>query len=940
MFSATTCVSDFTTVRSSEKQQIDLTGDSDEEDNGSRQPKQNPIRRRPPVLTDSDDEEPEVRTGGDGQRRAILESSDDDDSLVIEPPKRAKDANNDRPVGISSGASGRAQERRAHPVKGDSAAQTRESSRTTGDVEDRRSFASKPTASTSTSDLGRALKDLSFKKIQHVPKNLTHNRKSLDDAQRADAGFVRHPPAPPAPPTRPAEAFYSSSSSVFGSRPFQSRAPSAFSGPRSPPLAGSTFSSQASTFASNTDAFKIASRPIGIKERLGQRIKAENVARGVPIAVPTNPKPFAPYRPPRMSKSEVDEDLGSVLENLTIDNGMEKDEALATFRRGLGSKNIKVDEAEIDSAPPPHLACKLLPHQVHSLRWLKKREDGTGKNHGGLLADDMGLGKTVQMIALLLSNPPEPSVVKSKTTLIVCPLGLLKQWKTEIETKTKGHLKVCVHHGPKREKDGKKLHRFDVVVTNYDTVGSESGISGGGKEGALFDNKYPFYRVILDEAHTIKNHKTRTSQACTKLRSEFRWALTGTPVQNSVDDLFSLFKYLGRRVVPADLWDYPTFREKISQPIKNKQPQVAFERLGAVLDSVMIQRKKTTLINGKPLLVLPKREVIESRSPFLDADEEAFYKAIEAKMVLTYNAYLKGKSYSSDSYAQVLVRLLRMRQACNHPALVTKNTAQDDEEGLDPGAEKAAKKTPGKGSSDSVEASLASTSSGGSSCKLCGEPTRTGEYCSTCQESMNLYAHLQTSTKVTKTMQLLEQIRDEPRTVGPEGHELPPKKTIIFSQFTSMFDVLEPFLRKGGYGFVRFDGRCNIKEKDAAIEKITNDARTTVILISIKSGAVGLNLTMCSRVILLDLWWNPAIEQQAFDRAHRYGQKEDVKVYKLVIDGTVEDRILTLQHEKSELAKSALEGGDVSKARLTARDMAFLFKGDKRTAKAKNKLVL
>ncbi|GAA5961398.1 hypothetical protein JCM3765_004403 [Sporobolomyces pararoseus] len=609
------------------------------------------------------------------------------------------------------------------------------------------------------------------------------------------------------------------------------------------------------------------------------------------------------------------EKLAERFESMGIRNSSSSNTAVAAFREALDIADIEVDEEELEEVPPPpHLVCKLLPHQIDSLRWLKSRESGEGLNHGGLLADDMGLGKTVQMLALILSNPFDPDneeVDTMKTTLIVAPVGLLEQWKLEVSNKTKKYLRVGVYHGAARKTLAKKLHLYDVIVTNYETVSSDKNSASG-----LFDSKLkPFHRLILDETHTIKNHKTKKAVACSEVKARFRWALTGTPIQNSVDDLFSIFKFLGKRVVPRSLWSNVDFDQWIGTPVKSKQNELGFERLASILSGIMKRRTKNTTVNGKPILPLPERIVNVVRLDFVDPSEREFYESLEKLMISQYKEMQKGDNTREETI-QILVKLLRMRQAALHPALVTKTSVELDADALDPTI---------KSNSEDDGGTNMQVNASGSSCTLCQEPRdpNNANFCSSCAAGFERFEGLQPSTKITKTMQLLQQFRNETKGLDENGKKKPKKKVIIFSSFTSVLLLLEKFLQKGGYGFVRFDGSCSLTKKNAAVEAITNDPNITIILISIKAGAVGLNLTMCSRVILLDLWWNPAIE----NHAHRYGQKEDVEIYKLVVNDTVEDRILQIQEFQADLATSALEGGGATKVKLTQRERDFLFTG-------------
>ncbi|GAA5873659.1 hypothetical protein JCM16303_002549 [Sporobolomyces ruberrimus] len=905
---------------------IDLTFSSDEdEDDSLVKPRKSFKPRRPVIDSDSDDSDSELeilqgnstgtRSDTKDPRRVNREQDSEEESLPESGPSR----------GPSNGS------------------RTRDESESVGSSDEEEQDTGKRTAEADESIVVASEQP----KLDPRPRPAASGALSMSDAL-ASMSFRKKPSASPPPQldTRtnldPAQAnalrkqgFLSSSSSVSNQRPQPTNSrqfyPSHSSKPAPTfpkpnlPLPSITNRvpqpSSSSGFASSLNAFNLKPQPISVKERIGAQVQRENTARGIPIAVPTNPPLAVVCREGKIAAAkgfDVDAELEG-FGQMEIRDGAKEEEAVAAFRKGLGATNVEVDEDELDQTPPPpHLVCTLLPHQVDSLRWLKSRESGKGENHGGLLADDMGLGKTVQMLALILSHPlsPEDDDDKySKTTLIVAPVGLLGQWKLEIENKTNKRLRVVVYHGAKRKQHVKTLHNYDVVVTNYETVSSDKA-----SESGLFEPKRrQFHRVILDEAHTIKNYKTKKAEACSAVKAHYRWALTGTPIQNSVDDLFSIFKFLGKRVVPRSLWNKSDFDDWIGKPIKKKENKVAFERLSSVLDEIMKRRTKATTVNGKPILPLPARIVTVVRSNFLDPDEESFYKAIEEKMVLQYNKFLKGSSSGSE-YAQVLVRLLRMRQATLHPALVTKASIETDADAIDPQLKNDAEnKSPEKIQGGGLTAS----------CIVCGQAVRPseGDYCSTCATDFDRVRRLQSSTKVSKTMQLLEQFRKESKGLDAKGEKIPKKKVIIFSQFTSMFPILEKFLKAGGYGFVRFDGSCSMDQKDAAIEKITNDANTTVILISIMAGAVGLNLTMCSRVILLDLWWNPAIESQAFDRAHRYGQKEDVQIYKLVIDGTVEERILTLQAQKADLAASALDGGSATKAKLTQKERDFLFRG-------------
>ncbi|KAF8748054.1 SNF2 family N-terminal domain [Rhizoctonia solani] len=303
------------------------------------------------------------------------------------------------------------------------------------------------------------------------------------------------------------------------------------------------------------------------------------------------------------------------------------------------------------------------------------------------------------------------------------------------------------------------------------------------------------------------------------------------------------------------------------------------KRLHIVLKAIMLRRTKDMTINGAPLLNLPGRKVETLMCDF-DEDERAFYEALEQKTELTLNKFIKAgtKDFQKDI-----------------DAVESKPAKKDDEE----------------------EDELADLF------QKMGVDKR-ALTCTICQTELPADADDENrQVGVTsieredrKMVALLEEIDD--RSNGED-------KTIVFSQFTTMLDLLEPFLKDADISFTRLDGSMLPKDREVALDKIRNSSRTKVILISFKAGSTGLNLTACNNVILVDLWWNPALEDQAFDRAHRLGQTKDVHIYKLTIAHTVEERILKLQDAKRDLAKAALSGDKLNNNRLRLDDIMKLF---------------
>jgi hypothetical protein len=320
--------------------------------------------------------------------------------------------------------------------------------------------------------------------------------------------------------------------------------------------------------------------------------------------------------------------------------------------------NIKDDgetPAEREDTPS-NMTCILKEYQKIGLTWLLKMERGTSK--GGILADEMGLGKTIQALALICANSsPDP---RYKTTLIIAPVALMRQWQKEIETHVSPRHKLSVHlyHGSGKNADFARLRRFDVVLTTFGTLTSEfkqreSALEGmrrdqGSRKAkdtlALLGHECMWYRVIIDEAHNIKNRLSQCSKACAELMAKHRLCMTGTPMMNSIDELFPLLRFL--RVEPYISW--PKFSIEIARPAKNSKTQErAMKRVQILLRSVMLRRQKNSMVDGKPISVLPPKYTIIDNVEFED-DEHALYKALETKSQLQLNKYLQKDTVAGN----------------------------------------------------------------------------------------------------------------------------------------------------------------------------------------------------------------------------------------------------------------------------------------------------
>ncbi|KAG1464374.1 hypothetical protein G6F56_005096 [Rhizopus delemar] len=538
------------------------------------------------------------------------------------------------------------------------------------------------------------------------------------------------------------------------------------------------------------------------------------------------------------------------------------------------------EEEEEEDGYIKGLTITLMPHQIRGVNWMLDREENAQSN-GGILAD-MGLGKTIQTMGLILSSLKPDEKAK---TLIVTPLALIQQWADEIRSKTeRGTLKVLVHHGQNRTKDVATFYKYDVVVTTYQVVAGDmpNDVEKQKKdEDAVVDERYgplfqlKWHRVVLDEAQQIKNKTTRSSLSCSALLSNKRWCLTGTPIQNNVDELFSLLRFL--RIQPLN--NYAMFRKTISAPIQQGNPGLAMSRLKAVLMAIMLRRTKAVLMKKKNQnsFELPSREKNDILLDFSDY-ERKLYDLLKSK---TKDSVQQLMIQGQSAYLNMLCLLLRLRQACDHPKLIMKSIEDKDVAEILTDA-------------NATNTITDRTSNTLSACGLCGSATKPGEgaFCSPCQSTFEGMSHdssiFKSSTKIQKMLEILEETK--------ENHS--GQKTIIFSQFTSMLDLLDIPLKKNGFKYCRYDGSMTAVERERSLLALRYDPKCTVMLISLKCGSLGLNLTAANRVILMDIWWNPALEEQAIDRVHRIGQKLPVYVTRLMINHTVEEKIIELQEKK------------------------------------------
>lgn len=478
------------------------------------------------------------------------------------------------------------------------------------------------------------------------------------------------------------------------------------------------------------------------------------------------------------------------------------------------------DVSEIDAVPKPRsLKANLRPYQKEGFSWLVfLHELATG----GILADDMGLGKTVQTISLMLWLKGKFKDQKL-THLVIAPTSVVPNWLLEIE-KFGPSLNAMVWHGPDRHALQDQLSEYDVVITSYALM----------RRDEEFLTKIHFHSVILDEAQHIKNPMSATARAVKKLNSERRMALTGTPIENRLSEIWSIFDF----VSPGLLGDLSRFEEKFARPI-DRGDQEAAAKLRAAIHRFVLRRTKAEVAKDLP----PK---IEQDIIVPLADEQSkLYKQILRQVRESVLSEVE-KQGVAKSQIQILAALTRLRQVACDPRLMKLEGAWNEE--------------------------------------LSGK------------------------------LSALKEIMQE---AVAGGH-----RVLIFSQFVEMLKLIRNVLEAEGITHEWLTG--DTKDRMARVDRFNNDESISAFLISLKAGGTGLNLTGADTVIHFDPWWNPAVEDQATDRAHRIGQKRTVSVYRLIAKDSVEEKILQLSEKKRELMTNVLNTEAPMKG-LTKQDVDDLF---------------
>jgi len=497
---------------------------------------------------------------------------------------------------------------------------------------------------------------------------------------------------------------------------------------------------------------------------------------------------------------------------------------LASFSHELGSfhgdtqvttRLERLAEAsKLEPQVPHQLDAELRSYQVDGYAWLVRLAHWGG---GACLADDMGLGKTLQTLALLLHEAPKGPA------LVVAPLSVCGNWISEA-ARFAPALRVRSLRAGERDLTTDEPGPFDLVITSYGMMQQEIERL----------EKVPFRVVILDEAQAVKNAGTLRTKAAFRLHGDVRIALTGTPVENHLGELWSIMTFLN----PGLLGSAKAFEDRFVRPIQRDQDRRAAALLHRIVRPFVLRRRKNDVLDD-----LPEKTVITHRIP-PSPEERALYQALRESALKK----LTARDKPAEARMRLLAELMRLRRAACHPQLVAKGSNLE-------------------------------------------------------------------SSKLKVFESLLSELREG-------GH-----RALVFSQFVDYLGIVRDRFDKLGIPYQYLDGSSSMAQRDRAVRAFQR-GEGDAFLISLKAGGFGLNLTAADYVFHLDPWWNPAVEDQATDRAHRIGQTRPVTIYRLVMEGSIEEKILSLHAHKRDLADRLLEGTgeggplDVSELMALLRDAA------------------
>ena len=524
------------------------------------------------------------------------------------------------------------------------------------------------------------------------------------------------------------------------------------------------------------------------------------------------------------------------IENGTISLPIYRSMYMEKILNNLDKSKIKKEESYVDFIKdtskekenttltlPKSLKGDLREYQKNGFQWLQMLEK---YELGGILADDMGLGKTIQVITLILKYKEEQK--EKLPSIVIAPSSLTLNCKNEIQ-KFAPTLETIVINGSleQRKKKIKDIKKYDLIITSYDLLKRDLELYE--KEDITF--KY----AIADEAQYIKNSNTQNAKALKSIKAETRYALTGTPIENSLAELWSIFDY----IMPGYLFKYKKFKQLYEVPIVKDNDMYSMKKLKMLIEPFILRRTKKEVLTE-----LPEKTITILNNEMEDEQQKIYLSYLaKAKQEAMQEIEINGVE---KSHIKILALLTRLRQICCHPSLFLEDYNQDS----------------------------------------------------------------------SKLKQCIEIIKD-----GIEaGH-----KILLFSGYTSMFDIIEKELLKEDINYYKLTGKTNVNERIELVEDFNQNENVKVFLISLKAGGTGLNLTGADMVIHYDPWWNISAENQATDRAYRIGQKNNVQVYKLITKNSIEEKIYELQEKKSKLIDNVLNTETTFINKLSKDEIMKLF---------------
>jgi SNF2 family DNA or RNA helicase len=474
---------------------------------------------------------------------------------------------------------------------------------------------------------------------------------------------------------------------------------------------------------------------------------------------------------------------------------------------------------DVEYTLPQHLDTVMRGYQKIGFKWFKTL---SRYGFGGILADEMGLGKTLQTIAFIVSE------IGQGTSLVVAPTSLVYNWKSEIE-KFAPELKTVVVSGNKYEREELRKHieECDVVITSYPLI----------RRDIEAYKEINFRYCILDEAQQIKNPSSMNASSVKEIKAKGYFALTGTPIENSLTELWSIFDF----IMPGYLMSHGRFSQKFETPIVKNKDEDSLEQLNLKIKPFILRRFKKDVLNELPPKIEQKL-VVE-----MTEDQKKLYAAYLAEAKQEINSEIRDRGFNRSAI-KILSVLTRLRQICCDPSVFLENYKGDS----------------GK-------------------------------------------------------MQALDEMLEE---IISAGH-----RVLLFSQFTTVLKNIAKRLKSNDIEYMYLDGSTKTEERVRLVKEF-NEGKSSIFLISLKAGGTGLNLTGADMVIHFDPWWNPAVEDQATDRAHRIGQNKTVEVIKLIAQGTIEEKIQRLQEKKKHIIKNVIDGNvneDNIISQMTQEEIEELF---------------